>query len=244
MRSVLAALVGTGCALVVATGARAAAILDANYAPASSGGLVDAARLNDAETFTVVNSGLMTSASVNVRVIGGVPNAQLTLQIRSLVNGIPSELSAGPTVLASSSLPSSSISTSFQNVNFAFTGFSVTSGEQLAIVVTSLTTAGEYYWNADLAWPYESFPAGTYGGGRAYDEGASSGGNATWGNVYLNSGNFGDNGNNPALVDFSFMTFVDTQAAVAVPEPSSWALIGVAIAATAATCSKRRRKGP
>lgn len=215
------ALIGAAVfGLVAGNDAWAAPLLDANYSASSVNTVVDAARLSLAQTFTVVNAGTLASAAVFVDYFG-TPNADLQLQIRTLNSGLPSEFSAGSTVLASATLPYTGLATSLAWTTFNFTGFQVTAGEQLALVLTSATTGGEYVWNGDLAWPQFSEPAGTYAGGQGYVEGTStSPQHLTWGSLNLCNVTC----NNPALVDFSFRTYVDSPLS-AVPEPSTWAMM-------------------
>lgn len=188
-------------------------VLDANYTPNSSGGnIIVAQRLSVAQTFTVLSTGTMTSAAVNLA--AGSPNANLVFEIRTLSGGLPSEATSGPTVLAASVLSPVGLTTSFNWVTFNFTGFDVVAGEQLALVLTSSATAGDYIWNGDTA--FLGSPNGTYSSGQAYDEGTSAG-HSTWGGISLCSSSCND----PSLVDMSFRTFV----AAAVPEPSTWTMM-------------------
>ena len=97
-------------------------VLDANYTPNSSGGnIIVAQRLSVAQTFTVLSTGTMTSAAVNLA--AGSPNANLVFEIRTLSGGLPSEATSGPTVLAASVLSPVGLTTSFNWVTFNFTGF-------------------------------------------------------------------------------------------------------------------------
>lgn len=196
----------------------AAATLDANY-EATDGNLIVGARLTDAQTFTVLSSGTMTSASVLIA-RGSTPTDGITLQIRTVTGGLPSEFSVGPSVLATATRHSGSVGTAFDWVDFDFADFAVTAGQHLALVLSSSTVGSEYSWFADLAWPYLDARAGTYAGGRGFDEGASSGGHLTWGDVTVCAG--AGRCNDPAGVDFAFRTYVDA-ADGAVPEPATWA---------------------
>jgi PEP-CTERM motif len=222
------------CGLAAKGEAKAAVVMDANYAGASST-LIVASRLSSAETFTVVNTGMLTSAAVDIGYTG-TPNANIQLQIRTLSSGLPSELSTGPTVLASASLPYTSIGSSPGLVTFNFSSFAVTAGEQLALVLTSATNAGEYEWAGDFSWPMFNYASGTYSGGRGYVEGSSTAPqHFTWGDLNLCN----QTCNNPALVDFSFETFVNTSA---VPEPATWAMMILGFAGVGFMGYRSKRK--
>jgi len=231
------------CTAAFAQDASAASIVDAQYTPSNSNefGIIIGQRLTLAQTFVVQTTGSMTNAMAYIRGPGSnTANAPLELQIRTINNGKPSEDVSGSNVLASAFVSASSLSDSLQWVNFDFTDFSVTTGQELAIVIRSNTTRGEYIWNGDFAWPSQNFgntyPAGTYAAGRAFSEGASSGHGGLWGDVSLcNSGC-----NDSAKVDMSFRTFVNA-VTPSVPEPSTWAMMLVGFGLIGATARYRRR---
>nr|WP_202975752.1 PEPxxWA-CTERM sorting domain-containing protein [Bradyrhizobium algeriense] len=222
---------------LTAVSANAAPLLDASYSPTGTNTLIVGSRLSSAETFTVLNTGTMTSAAVELGYFG-TPTADIRLQIRTLTSGLPSELSTGSSVLASASLSYTSIGTAPSWVTFNFTDFAVTAGQQLALVMTSATTGGEYAWRGDFSWPKFSYPSGTYSGGRAYTEGTSTvPQHLTWGDLSLCNTTC----NNPALADFSFRTFVDPTVS-AVPEPSTWAMMILGFAGVGFMAYRRKSK--
>ena len=193
--------------------------LDANYTPASLFvGVADAQSQNLAQTFTVTQNGLLSSIDLLVgRVSAGLPNAPLTLDIRTLAGSAPTEPDSGPNILGSSTIPATSLATSpAQWTIFTFSPISVTAGQKLALALTSAASDLTYYWVGDLNVP--GVPAGTYSEGQAFTRGVGAQrapGDPTssfqWGNPYLPGGP----PSGGTLVDFGFRTFLS------VPEPST-----------------------
>jgi hypothetical protein len=116
-----------------------------SYAIASNGSL--------AQTFTAGLIGGVDRVDLNLQKFGA-PTASLSIEIRDVLGGVP-----GSTVLASASVPSSSVPTvrSFVPIGFA-TPAAVVAGTQYAIVAFSPTPFGpnDYAWSVGgTANPYE-----------------------------------------------------------------------------------------
>jgi hypothetical protein len=174
-----------------------------------------------AQTFTVVNTGTLSSAALEIEAVLGSNQAvggTVTLEITKAIGGLPS-LSAAD-ILGAATLATNLFPIQGQG-GYSFTTFSlpeiqVTAGEQLAIQLFTSAT-GYFGVQGDLGGCCG--PAGTYAGGQGlYGLVATSNGNP-----YVTS--WASPQGVPA--DFAFETFVTT----AVPEPSGYALMlaGVAI---------------
>jgi hypothetical protein len=89
------------------------------------------------QTFTALNTGQLTSATVNVNKVGqpppSQPDAAFSMQIRSLVSGVPEESAAS--AIATESVPAPAL-TGFQPLTANFSSpASVVAGQQYALVV-------------------------------------------------------------------------------------------------------------
>jgi hypothetical protein len=198
--------------------AAATSIVDQFYETPTFGNTIVAARFEAAQTFTVGLSGSMTNVEVNIGNFQGINDPiTITLNIRKTVSGRPVEANSGSDILASMTLPASSIplttggDTSF--VNFNLPDFSVTSGEILAIVL--MTTAGAVFNAPDdcpFVWALDG--PGTYSGGRAFARGVNASA-LTWGD--------GDSFS-LAEADYEFRTYVNP-----VPAPASLLLLSTGL---------------
>ena len=107
------------------------------------------------QTFTVGITGQLTSVGVEADK-RGTPTVNLTLQIEGVSGGV-----ANGTVLASTSLAEASVNSgalSFFDISSA--NLSVTNGEVLAFVLSSLNSLGDD--NTIPALPSAPYPAGQY----------------------------------------------------------------------------------
>jgi len=125
-------------ALFGAGSASAADVLDAHCGdPTNPGG----SSFNDfprvGQTFTALNTGQLTSATVNVNKVGQPApvqqNADFSMQIRPLVGGVPEEMAGS--AIATETVPAPAL-TGFQPLSANFsTPASVVAGQQYALVV-------------------------------------------------------------------------------------------------------------
>lgn len=155
----MATLVGVCAACGLAADAALAGTLDqqqtdggSSYAIASNGSL--------AQTFTAGLGGGMDQVDLHLQRLG-TPTAPLSIEIRDVSGGVP-----GSTVLASASLPTSSIPTmqAFVPISFAKPA-PVVAGTQYAIVAYSPTPFGN-----DYAWSVGG-TANPYAGGAGFGTG-------------------------------------------------------------------------
>lgn len=210
--------------LASATANASTTYLDANYTPTTPGGsgLIVSNDISASQTFTVVNTGELSSIALDLYTYDGNPGLPLTVDIVTTSGGLPSEATSGPSVLASATLSASAVTSTPAFVPVSISGFAVTSGEVLAIVLSTASAIG-YVWDGDLDWPHFGENEGTYSGGLAYDQGPDATtpngssytlGSSTWVPIFLY--------NSPGVTsgpqaDFGFETFVT----VAAPEPST-----------------------
>lgn len=235
---------------LLATPAAASAILDANY-QGTNNWLAVRSGVSHAQTFSVQNTGLMTSVELfvfNYQDWRSQPNADLRLQVRKVVGGTPSEAQAGSDVLATVSLthlqvPDAVVSGGGAWTVFDVPDFYVYANEQLALVLTSATTANDYYWNGNLDWPALGYPPSNYSDGQLFMEGAQTG-SATWVPEQICGNGFGCS--NPQASDLAFRTYVDTDKLPPlphrpVPEPGVWSLMLLGFGAAGAAMRRRRQ---
>jgi len=206
--------------------------LDANYVPTTSGGVVVRSDLDDAQTFTVLNTGVLDSISVDLYNIDGT--GPISMYVVTTSGGLPSEATSGPSVLASATILSSQVSSTPGFVPVSLSGVDVTAGEELAIVLET-TDGNGYVWVGDLDWPYFGENEGTYSGGLAYDQGTGAG--ATWSTLHFC--NSPTNCSGPQA-DFGFETYVSPVSSV--PEPSAAWLDLAGLLLVAVRLSRRARR--
>jgi hypothetical protein len=144
-------------ALSLAPGSALAGTLDQQQLDASGGSLAIDSGLSHAQTFTAGLSGAVDQVDLDLQTVG-TPTPPLSVEIRDVSGGMP-----GTTVLASHSVPASSIpaSLAFVAINFASPA-PVVAGTQYAIVAYgSNIPPNEYGWGVAVGNPYP-------GGGQFY----------------------------------------------------------------------------
>ncbi len=191
-----------GCGLLVSSSQ--AGTLDAHWTPGSPEGAYAIHNAQSAaQTFTVENGGLLDRIELPV---ARNQNTTLPLQVELR------EIDPHGALRASFSIPAASVEmqlfpATFVGVDLGAQSFAVLPGQALAIVVTS-ATSGLSDDDASYSWEYSfSFPDYTGGIGDAWNL------------------PFGDYSPHDLPLDFGFRAFV------AVPEPSSLLLLGIALSA-------------
>lgn len=223
------------CAFGLAGGASAAEALDANYTPSQSiYSLGVGNAIPYAQTFTVETTGLLTQAQLFAFNLGSnVSDGGMLLQVvKTAVDGSPST-TAGD-VLGSAYAPVAQVNGSGGLVTFDFVDFAVSAGDLLALVVTSDASSGLFGWRGDFGGAHGADNG--YAGGMTYFRNPTGieDGHFVYGAWSAGLNMPGD----PSLPDLGFKTFVD--AAAAVPEPTSWALMIVGFGGMGAALRRRR----
>jgi hypothetical protein len=192
IRSFAAALATT----LIAVSAVEGETLDQSFDPGNGGGYFVSSGYSYAQTFTAGMTGNLTRADVRALNYFGAASAPLQLEVWSTTN--PNTLAS---LLASASLPQSSVPSSTGFVSFDLSGSPapITAGQPLALV---LKTASNY------SYLWEGPSNGGYTNGVA----CSVSGNSYY--VTMAGPN----------ADFGFRTYVTT-----VPEPSSFVLLGTSL---------------
>jgi hypothetical protein len=223
--------------LLISVSGYADPILDANYPPTSGGGGIIVERFNSgtlvldlAQTFTVLNTGTLTSVAMEMWNLDGY-TTPVQVDIRTVDgSGVPFEADSGSGILASAEIPGGSIPTTPTFVETSFAGINVTAGEQLAITLSE-PAFGDQVWTGDLDLPTFGYNAGTYTDGQAYWRGSNAStpsglGSSTWTDIYLFNSPGVPTGGGPNA-DFGFEVFVDTGSQSSdVPEPMTLVLFG------------------
>jgi hypothetical protein len=196
----------------------AAGVLDqqlnpANYPPDDLVNAGFGGTQNLAQTFTVGITGTLSEVDVSVeRFAFSPPTGTLYLQIRSTTAGVPA---ADPSFLVQASVPESSLPVAgnfgFVPFDVSSAGLQVTQGEQLAIVLLAPDFANPVSW---IGVQGDFYPAGS-----AFVE---------------QEPGFGWIPNGPSGTDYGFQTFV------AIPEPSTLSMAGLACLVGLARASRRR----
>lgn len=207
----------------------AAPILDQQYlvSPLGAFAVIEGTntdfRVEEAQTFTAGLSGLLHSVEIQVARNSASTIDDLLLDIRGTSGGAP--LESDGSALASVAIPASSVpigssSAAFISVDVSSFGIFVSPGDELAIVLQTLSPFG-------YAWPVKTFGSPLYPGGARYVRGPLIG-LPTW--------------TFQATHDQAFRTFVDTEILPAVPEPSSFGLLATGVLAL--SVYRRRQKRP
>jgi hypothetical protein len=195
-------------------------VLDANYTPTTTAGGMSG--YDYAQTFTVVNSGVLTSVEMRMHKLyswSGFPTT-ISVDIRTLAaDGRPTEANTGANVLSSMTVTEDAFGLTADWVRFDLPDVPVTAGQQLAIVFRNISTP-DIVWNGDVDWPSFGYATGTYAGGRAFIRGTSHG-NATpateFGDIWLYNSPTAPVGG--AVPDFAFRTYVEAAAPPSPPTP-------------------------
>ncbi len=175
---------------MVCTHGHAAAQLDQAYEPSPAPNVVPVRQdtREAAQTFTVGLSGTLAQVDILVNNSPGSPaSSTIAIQIYSVAGGEPNTALTGLFSFGPAGIP---FSPGFISYDVSAAGLSVTSGEELAVVVTSPASSGFYNFRADTVAGY-------------------SGGTALLRNL---PGGSWEGAGIPPPVDFGFRTFVDAVA--------------------------------
>ena len=205
MMSVLAVVALCGTAV-------ADPVLDQSYTPATTnvnaaiGSVVDWS-----QTFKVGATGTLTSVDLLIGAQSTV-NANLLVDIRTTVAGVPSTPDVGTNILGTMTVASGTLVNvpAFASIDLSGSSISVMSGDVLAIVLRSTSTGGNYLWGGTTA--------------DGYADGAARFRISNW----TTSSSFGD---------LAFKTYVDSMDQQ-IPEPSTLLLL---VAGVGAIVYLRRR---
>jgi hypothetical protein len=99
------------CLLLAALSANASQILDTSYTPTTpnTDALVIRNNISEAQTFTIAQSGTLSSVAVELWNYNGQATQPLALDIRTITGGLPGEADSGSDILASEIIQISTI---------------------------------------------------------------------------------------------------------------------------------------
>jgi hypothetical protein len=138
--------------------AASAQVVDQSYDPGSAGGYTFNSSNPQGQSFTVGITGLLTQVDIRAYNFFGGANAPLTASVYEFIPGSPPTLGA---LLATASMPQSSVPSTSGFVSFDLSASSptVTIGQQL-VLTASTTGSNSYLW--------EGRTPGSYSSGQAY----------------------------------------------------------------------------
>jgi hypothetical protein len=141
-----------------------------NFAVGTTGGSVATSLQEIAQTFTVGITGTLTEVDLPLSKFYDT-TTNLLFDIRTTVGGIPTEPNSGANILASVSIPASSIPTKPDPSDFSYSiiivdltpyTIVVTSGEQLAITLHVTDTTAQYRWIGMYSFDSDPYDSGLY----------------------------------------------------------------------------------
>ncbi|NWK55421.1 hypothetical protein HW115_07345 [Verrucomicrobiaceae bacterium N1E253] len=202
-------------ALLIPATSQAAVVLDTSHYPQLEIGFFG----ERAQTFTVSNTGTLSSIHLYLSTQGVTPTVDLEFDVRTTVGGVPTEADTGPNILANLSIPALNITSRatvhgipLVAVDLTPYNISVTAGDVLAFRVNDPT-------NNTVAIGASTQPGALTNGESEY--GREPAGTPPWTPFVLPS-------------NLIFETYVTT-----VPEPSSSTLLAMSIGF--ACCHRSRR---
>jgi hypothetical protein len=150
----------------------AAQVIDQSYDPGNNGGYTFNLNNPQAQSFTVGITGLLTQVDIRAYNFFGGANGPLNLRVHTFNPGAPPTLGS---LLATASLPPSSVPSTSGFVSFDLTAAppSVTSGQQLALVISTTGTTS-YLWEGRVPGGYSSGQGYVVSGNNLFNTGSGA----------------------------------------------------------------------